>query len=129
MKAANWINKRRPALMTIGLALLSSVNAHSAFIPLGGTNYFQDFDSLVSSGKSSTLPVGWAMFYPTDSKGSIFADNGSGTAGRIYSYGANGSTDRALGSLRDPTLKGSQSPMFGASFQNTSGAAFNRLNI
>src|SRR5215471_12247866 len=97
--------KKLMPLSVAALGLLSCWDAQSAFIPLGGTNYFQNFDSLVSSGKSSSLPLGWSVFYPTDSKGSIFADNGSSSTGRIYSYGANGSSDRALGSLRDSTLQ------------------------
>jgi hypothetical protein len=118
-----------PALAAASFVLFSCADAPAAFIPLGRTNYFQNFDSLVSSGKSSSLPLGWASFYPTDKGTTIFADDGSSAAGRIYSYGANGSSERALGSLRDYTLNGSQSPMFGANFQNTSGGAINRLNI
>src|SRR5262249_55027600 len=121
--------KLASSALAVGFAALLSNSASAAFIPLGRTNYFQNFDSLISQGKGASLPSGWAMFYPTDNKGSIFADNGSGTAGRIYSYGANGSSDRALGSLRDSTLNGSMNPMFGASFQNTAGSAINRLNI
>jgi len=118
--------KLASALVAVGVGMVS---AQAAFIPLGNTNYFQNFNTLVSSGKSSSLPSGWAISYPTDKQTEVFADDGSGTAGRIYSYGVNGSSDRALGTLRDSTLNGSMSPMFGANFQNTSGGAINRLNI
>jgi hypothetical protein len=114
------------ALAAAGLGLVS---AQAAFIPLGATNYFQNFNSLPSSGSSSTLPTGWASFYPTDKGTTVFADDGSGMAGRIYSYGNSGSSDRALGTLRDYTLKGSMNPMFGADFQNSGNRAINRLNI
>jgi hypothetical protein len=108
-----------------------TVTSNAALISLGRTNYFQNFDTLPLSGKSQTLPLGWAMQYPTDKAGgtTIFADDGSSSAGRIYSYGSSGSSDRALGSLRDYTLNGSMSPMFGANFQNNSGGTLNRLNI
>jgi hypothetical protein len=118
--------KMASALVAVGFGI---VTAQAAFIPLGRTNYFQNFNTLPISGKSSTLPPGWAISYPTDKQTEIFADDGSGTAGRIYSYGNSGSSDRALGTLRDPTLNGSMSPMFGANFQNDTGGAINRLNI
>jgi hypothetical protein len=118
--------KLASALVAVGVGMGS---AQAAFIPLGNTNYFQNFNTLPSSGKSSTLPLGWAISYPTDKGTEVFADDGSGMAGRIYSYGNAGSGDRALGSLRDYTLNGSMSPMFGANFQNTSGSTMNRLNI
>jgi hypothetical protein len=121
--------KLASATVAVGFAALLSHSASAAFIPLGRTNYFQNFDSLISSGKSKTLPTGWAMTYGGDSDVSIFADNGSATQGRIYSYGATGSSERALGSLRDQSLSPSALVAFGADFQNTSGGAFNRLNI
>jgi hypothetical protein len=117
------------AAAAVGFLALLSNSATAAFIQLGRTNYFQNFDSLISQGKSTFNLPGWAVSYPTDKGGSITADDGSGQAGRIYSYGANGSSERALGSLRDYTLNGSMNPMFGASFQNSSGSAINRLNI
>src|SRR5262245_21317673 len=121
--------KLASAAMAAGFSMLFATDATAAFIPLGRTNYFQNFDSLISQGKTTFNLPGWAVSYPTDKGSSITADDGSSAAGRIYSYGANGSSDRALGSLRDSTLNGSMSPMFGANFQNTGGSAINRLNI
>jgi hypothetical protein len=121
--------KLASAAMAAGFSVLFATDAPAAFIPLGRTNYFQNFDSLVSAGKSTTLPLGWAMTYGSDRDVSIFADNGSGTMGRIYSYGANGSSDRAMGSLRQAGMSPSQTVAFGANFQNASGSAMNRLNI
>ena len=96
------------AAMAAGFSVLSATDATAAFIQLGATNYFQNFDSLVSSGKSTKLPPGWAMTYGSDRDVSIFADNGSGTMGRIYSYGDTGSSERAFGSLRQAGMSPSQ---------------------
>jgi hypothetical protein len=128
MKRKLLLKKLMPLSVAV-IGLLSCCDAYSAFISLGRTNYFQNFDSLVSSGKSTLLPSGWAMTYGSDKDVSIFADNGSGTMGRIYSYGDNGSSERAFGSLRQTGMSPSQTVAFGANFQNTSGGAFNRLNI
>ena len=126
MKKMNLI-KLVPALAA-GLSVFSSLNIQAAFIPLGRTNYFQNFDSLVSSGKSKTLPSGWSAFYPGNMNGYIYADNGSSSQGHIYSYGSSGSSERALGALYDPS-QGSQTPIFGANFQNTGSRSISRLNI
>src|SRR5262245_25626976 len=122
--------KLASAAVAVGFAALSSNSASAAFISLGRTNYFQNFDSLVSSGKSKNLPSGWAMAQFGSMDGFVRADNGSSTAGGVYSYGADGSSDRALGLLRSG---GGGNPnsgnwgMFGANFQNTSGSLINRL--
>jgi hypothetical protein len=122
--------KLASAAMAAGFSVLFATDATAAFIPLGRTNYFQNFDSLISQGKNAAFNLpGWSVFYPTDKGQFITADDGSGQSGRIYSYGANGSSDRALGTLRDTSLRGSMDPMFGANFQNTGGSAINRLNI
>src|SRR5215475_2305383 len=124
--------KMASAAMAAGFAVLFAADASAAFIPLGRTNYFQNFDSLVSSGKSKFLPSGWSMVEYGNMDGQIHADNGSSTAGGIYSYGNTGSSDRALGSLRqggDGNPLSGNFGIFGANFQNTSGGAINRLNI
>jgi hypothetical protein len=117
-----------PALGAVGIMLLSCANARAAFIPLGRTNYFQNFNTLPSSGKSKVLPAGWSIYDANNMDGYIYADNGSSSVEHIYSYGLTGSSDRALGTLFDPT-QGNQHPMFGADFQNTGSSAINRLNI
>ena len=52
-------------------------------------------------------------------------DTGSSTTGDTYSYGAAGSTDRALGGLRSGTLV----PVFGANFTNDTGGNITDLLI
>ncbi|WP_414561676.1 MULTISPECIES: ExeM/NucH family extracellular endonuclease [unclassified Anabaena] len=65
--------------------------------------YFQDFDSLINAGTNQTwidiqtLP-GWYTNRTT-----INAGTGSNNAGSLYSFGATGDTDRALGSVASNT--------------------------
>jgi len=123
------------ALLAAGFLCFGLQSARAAFIPIAQTDYFQNFDSLEKSGKgknNKTLPSGWAIAESGDEDSGYRADNGSLKAGGMYSYGANGSTDRALGSLRQGGGNGPQSGnfgVFGANFQNTSGSAVARLNI
>jgi hypothetical protein len=109
----------------VALGIMGSTSTHAAFISLTTTNYLQNFDSLVRSGRSQSLPSGWAIKEFGSEDNQIVADNGSATGGSIYSYGANGSSDRALGSLANKNNYG----YFGAGFQNNSGGTINTLNI
>ncbi|MBF9672503.1 PEP-CTERM sorting domain-containing protein, partial [Streptococcus pseudopneumoniae] len=82
---------------------------------LGG-DYRQDFDSLSASGSgNATLPAGWLLSESGSSArndGGYAASNGSDNGGDVYSFGALGSSERALGTLRSGTL----SPIIGACF-------------
>src|SRR6186997_533551 len=72
-----------------------------------GTVYTQNFDTLASSGTSSSLPVGWALSEVGTSSavnGQYAAGTGSGTAGDVYSFGAALNTERAFGTLLSGTL-------------------------
>ena len=93
-----------------------------------GTALNQNFDTLANSGTSSTLPSGWFISETGTSatvNGQYAAGTGSGNAGDTYSFGAAGSTDRALGSLRS----GSNAPTIGAQFTNDTGAVISSLQI
>ncbi len=94
-----------------------------------GTAVTQNFDTLAASGTTNTtLPTGW---YITETGGGTrdneqyAADNGGSTTGDTYSYGATGSTERALGGLRSGTLI----PLFGAKFTNNTGSTITSLDI
>jgi uncharacterized repeat protein (TIGR01451 family) len=91
-----------------------------------GTTYTQDFDTLASSGTSSLVPSGWAFVETgTSANGLYTAGTGSSNAGDTYSFGATGSTERALGALRSGTLI----PLRGAGFTNDTGLAIQALQI
>jgi hypothetical protein len=121
--------KMTSALVAVGLSV---VGAQAAFIPLGATNYFQDFNSLANSGKSKVLPAGWDFVNFGGAPGFYTADDGSSTHGALYSYGNAASSDRALGSLRSGGSGNQQSGdfvNFGAAFENTGNGTISRLNI
>ena len=93
-----------------------------------GAAYTQNFDSLASTGTSSTLPAGWLISEIGTSalaNGAYTAGTGSSNSGDTYSFGNAGSTDRALGSLNS----GSNNPTFGASFTNDTGGTITGLTI
>lgn len=96
-----------------------------------GSAYTQNFDTLSNTTGSTTntlaLP-GWSL---TETGGGArdneqyAVDTGGSITGDIYSYGAAGSTDRALGGLRSGTLI----PTFGAQFANNTGSTITSLLI
>jgi uncharacterized protein len=89
-------------------------------------SYGENFNSLGSSGTSSTLPTGWALIESgTGGNTTYTAGTGSGTGGDTYSFGASGNSERALGTLQT----GSVIPSFGASFQNATLATIASLQI
>ncbi|MBN8501730.1 MAG: hypothetical protein J0M19_11325, partial [Sphingomonadales bacterium] len=88
----------------------------------------QDFDTLASTSTSSTMPTGWYFDETsTTSPGNTLytAGTGSGNAGDTYSFGASGSSERALGGLRS----GSNVPTIGAQFTNNTGSDIGSLDI
>jgi len=118
------------ACAAVGTWLYASGSAGGGSVTLAavGTAYTQDFNALVSSGTSSVLPSGWYL----DETGSAAAANGqytagtgTGTAGDVYSFGAAGSSDRALGTL----FSGTNTPTIGASFTNNTGQTINEIAI
>ncbi|HEV2883995.1 MAG TPA: C25 family cysteine peptidase [Pyrinomonadaceae bacterium] len=90
------------------------------------TPYSQDFNTLASTGTSSTLPSGWAFSeLDTAQNNTYTAGTGSSTTGDTYSFGSASSTDRAFGGLRS----GSLVPTVGAVFKNTTGSAITSITI
>jgi uncharacterized repeat protein (TIGR01451 family) len=88
--------------------------------------YVQDFNSLASSGTSSSMPAGWE-FAETGSNANLTysAGTGSSNAGDTYSFGPAASIDRALGGLQS----GSLVPVFGAIFVNDTAQTITSLEI
>ena len=89
-------------------------------------SYTQNFDSLAISGTSSILPADWLIAESAANANATYtAGTGSANSGDTYSFGAAGSTDRALGGLQS----GSLIPSFGTSFTNNTGSTITALNI
>lgn len=88
----------------------------------------EDFDTLASSGTSSTVPNGWEFLESGTSasvNGLYTAGTGSSNTGDTYSFGATGSSDRALGALRSGTIN----TIIGAHFTNDTGSTITQLTI
>ncbi|MCL4790093.1 MAG: PEP-CTERM sorting domain-containing protein [Verrucomicrobia bacterium] len=91
-----------------------------------GTAYTQNFDSLANSGTSSTLPAGWAFAESRANANTTYsASTGSSTTGDTYSFGAENTSERALGELTSGNLLSS----FGVEVQNSTGIAITGFTI
>ena len=113
-------------------ALLATVSAHAA-VSLGSpaATYAQSFDSLANAGTAnafandSTLP-GIGLYTTANAAVATYrAGNGSANNGAFYSFGANDSTERALGGVGSGTFTG----YIALALTNTSGAAFDSFTL
>lgn len=120
--------------VTIGLAAVAGpalaveTGSGTRTITVAGTPVTESFDSLAATGTSATVPAG-ARFDETgtsaNANGSYTAGTGSSNAGDVYSFGAVGATDRALGELRSGTL----APTLGYVYTNGTGATITSLSV
>ncbi|GAB3990763.1 hypothetical protein GCM10028807_18530 [Spirosoma daeguense] len=114
------------------LALFSGiVRGQAVSLTTLGSAYTQNFDTMSNTDGSTTNNLTITGWFMTESGGGA-RDNeqyavgtGSSNFGDTYSFGASGSTERALGGLRSGTLI----PIFGAAFTNNTGATINSLQI
>jgi hypothetical protein len=117
-------NRSMRALLLSSMIFLCSavVNAQ---INLTGQPYSQDFNTLASSGTSSSLPSGWFFVESGSNANALYtAGTGSGSSGDTYSFGLT-SSDRSLGGLQS----GSLTPVLGAYFINNTGAVITSIKI
>lgn len=90
------------------------------------TAYTQNFDTLASTGSSTSLPADWVISESgTNANSTYTAGTGSSNAGDTYSFGTTGSTERALGGLQSGNLI----PSVGTSFTNNTGSTLTDLLI
>lgn len=95
------------------LAAAIAPAAASAQTALTTTTYTQNFDTLASTGTSGTLPAGWVINETGTAANTTYAaGDGSSNTGNTYSFGATGSTDRALGSLGSGSLESTYGVLF-----------------
>ncbi len=107
------------------LALLPGA-AFAQSVSLGNSAVLQDFDSLASSGTSSTLPNGWHLAETDTNANTTYAADAGGTAsGNTYSYGTGTASERALGLLQS----GSLVPSVGVRISNDTGSALTEIGI
>ncbi len=99
-----------------------------ASLTVSTLTYTQNFDTLASTGTSSTVPTGFG-FSETGTSARVnteyTANNGSDNTADTYSYGTTSSMERAFGSVRSGTL----TPIIGACFTNNTGGTINSLQI
>ncbi|QDZ08169.1 PEP-CTERM sorting domain-containing protein [Sphingomonas panacisoli] len=114
-------------LTPVILAAAIAPVAASAQTALSTANYVQNFDTLASTGTSSTLPAGWAISETgTAADGAYAAGDGSSNSGNTYSFGATGSTERALGSVGSGAITQAQ---YGVLFTNQLGSTITAFDI
>ncbi len=86
----------------------------------------ENFNTLASTGASSTTPTGFGFVEALANANATYtAGTGSGTAGDTYSFGAASNSERALGGLQSGTLN----PTIGAAFTNNTGGTITSLDI
>src|SRR3954463_11562994 len=105
--------------------------AQCVSLTTAGSAYTQNFDTLSNTAGSTTNNLTIPGWFMTEGGGGArdneqyAVDTGGSTTGDTYSYGAAGSTERALGALRSGTLI----PNFGACFTNNTGATITSLAV
>ena len=105
-----------------------TVGGGSPANPGGTVTYTQDFNTLATSGTSTTLPSGWFLMETgANANTSYAAGTGSDNAGNTYSYGSTGSTDRSLGTLLSGNLVSTVGA--GSLFINNTGNIVKSLSI
>src|SRR5688500_4762070 len=96
-----------------------------------GDAYTQNFDTLSNTAGSTTNTLVIPGWFLSETGGGArdneqyAVDTGGSSTGDMFSYGSTGATDRALGGLQSGTLI----PVFGANFQNDTGATITSLLI
>ncbi|MBI5689544.1 MAG: PEP-CTERM sorting domain-containing protein [Verrucomicrobia bacterium] len=113
------------ALLLFVLALSRPAPALEILLP--GVAVEEDFDGLASAGTANTgLPAGWSFLETgTGANATYAAGAGSSSTGNVYSFGATGSADRALGTLRSASVAAS----FGTPLVNRTGGTIGGLAL
>ncbi len=136
----------KPIVSVLALgALVAAFATNTAHAAIGVTSssfaYTQSFDSLASSGAAtawandSTL-VGWSLYTGAgNTVPTYLPGDGAGNTGSFYSFGAGGSTDRALGGVASggtyfgSPASGAVAGYIAVAFQNTTGASLDGFNL
>jgi len=111
-------------------AFAASASAQVALTTLDAP-YAQNFDALPASGSAqwsnNATILGWYTAR-TGTGTTIVADTGASNAGNLYSYGAAGDGDRALGSIGSGGAAAG-SFFYGVRLQNNTGATITSLDV
>lgn len=114
------------ALLFLGVSRLAAQAPVCHDLTAGNLSYSQDFDSLAMTGTSSTIPGGFGFIEAgTNANTTYAAGNGGSSTGNTYSYGTDGSSERAFGGLQSSSLI----PTVGACFRNLTGSTVTAFQI
>jgi len=117
-------------LYLIAVACLASPVFAQISLTAMNVAYTQDFDGLANTGTGSTTLtdslLGWSILETGNNANSTYtASTGSLATGDTYSYGASGSTDRALGAIARANLLS----RWGAHFKNDINTSITQLMV
>lgn len=115
-------------LLSVAIVCLLIATCTQAQVSITSTTtpYTQNFNTLITSGTSATLPAGWKLLETgTNANTTLAADAGTTATGNTYSYGTGTATERAFGGL----LSGSLVPTIGVQITNNTGATITSLSI
>src|SRR5436305_11031192 len=119
------------AFVALSMLCVHPASAQCVSLTTLGSAVTQNFDTLSNVAGSTTNNLTIPGWFMTESGGGArdneqyAVDTGGSTTGDTYSYGAAGSTERALGQLRSGTLI----PLFGACFTNNTGSTITSLAV
>lgn len=122
------------AKVTFTSGSLTSVSSAAFNIPApnyislvsSGSAATEDFNTLASTGTSTTVPTGWGYIETgSGADGNYTASTGSATSGDTYSFGALSNTERAFGSMQS----GSVISTIGVIYKNNTGGVIKSLSI
>jgi hypothetical protein len=125
--------RRSTSVVVWGGACLASAAVMVAPAPVRGETlttlgvaYTQNFNTLATSGFSSSLPFDWAFNESGSLANATYrADIGTNTTGDTRSLGSSSDADRAFGTLGS----GSLTPVIGSKFTNSTGSTIAQLAI
>ncbi|MFM7667323.1 MAG: MopE-related protein [Bacteroidota bacterium] len=115
------------------LILASYFNGFGQVLMSGTGSYSQNFDALLNTGSvnnwvdNSTIPSVFSQ--RTSTSTTYTAGTGTLSTGGLYSFGATGSTERALGTVGSANTTSGGNFAHGVLLQNTSGFNINSLNV
>jgi endonuclease I len=119
-----------PSIARLAACLLAASftpTALAQFVSLApGAPALEDFDSLAASGEGVVLPDGWYFLEEDGNANGLYrAGDGSANNGDTWSFGASGSSERALGAIASNSLRST----FGARLRNDSAEGLGALGI
>jgi len=113
-------------ILTLILILFTFVGFGQISITIVNTNYIENFNTLVNTGTSNTLPNGWYLLESGSNANALYsAGTGSSNTGNTYSFGLEFNTNRTLGSLQSNNLV----PKYGCEIKNNTGQIIESISV